>query len=66
MPLLLLAFVCQFPREARGVHDLIEGISIEGHVSVLCYLRSNILNGSSRVGIAFNGKMLRAFLSRQL
>jgi len=35
-------------------------------VSVLCYLRSNVLNGSSRVGIAFNGKMLRAFLSRQL
>ena len=27
-------------------------------------LRSNVLNGSSRVGIAFNGKMLRAFLSR--
>ena len=38
----------------------------EGSVSVLYYLRSNVLSGSSRVGIAFNGKMLRAFLSRQL
>jgi len=45
-----------FPRNGRGNQT----------VSVLCYLRSNVLNGSSRVGIAFNGKMLRAFLSRQL